>query len=441
MKKILYSANIAQLITLVWFGLVGITCRIIFIPFTFHNDIFFIHVFASKLAYNGIFDIYAYIKTNFANTLFKEGYNYYPPLAYFLLGIFHSFLKFFNLNFGVWINRFSEMMASGNYSSYLDIFKVPLSELCTYLFIMKTPYLIFDLSCILIFFAYFKNINLRLRVFKFWMINPVVIFGSYIFGHFDIILTCFLLFSLFLISKKRFYGTMIVLGLSVLLKSTPLILIFPVGFILGRNIKHSICLILAALAPIFITLVPFYLLNGNYMISSFFPLFLGGPGANYLDTVEFSIGKFIFVIGYFLIFYVILRKKQKCDPAEIISDSWKYYLSFILLTYFIKFAPVHHFQWVIPFLIIGIVKNKISAKVYFFQIICLFIYAINSRPLSGQLFLPLNPDFFYNLKGLPEFMNQYVKWGVVMRLARWGFHLCSLYIIGKIIFKPEVKSA
>ena len=36
-------------------------------------------------------------------------------------------------------------------------------------------------------------------------------------------------------------------------------------------------------------------------------------------------------------------------------------------------------------------------------------------------------------KGLPEYMNQFMKWGVVMRVARLLFDCCSIYMIWKIV--------
>jgi hypothetical protein len=35
-------------------------------------------------------------------------------------------------------------------------------------------------------------------------------------------------------------------------------------------------------------------------------------------------------------------------------------------------------------------------------------------------------------------MNQFLKWGIVMRLARLLFYGCSFFIIWKMMFKPEI---
>lgn len=441
MKSAIKKTRKKSLIAITSFAVLGYLLRILFMPLTLHSDIFYIHVFASKFAYLGVFNIYGYIKTNFANTLIKEGLNYYPPLAYFLLGIFHAIFKIFIPDFGEWINKISLMMSSGIYDHYLDIFKIPLPKLGTFIFVMKAPYLLFDVLCALILISYFNVKEMKLRAFKLWLFNPVIIFGSYVFGHFDVVLVFFLLTSFFLISKTRYYLAMLLLGMSVLLKATPIILILPIGLILGRNLSQTIKMILVALFPILLATIPFYFLNGNYMVSAFFPHFLGTAGANYIDTIEFTIGKCIFVLGYLLVFYVLVKKKRTEKHLLLFEDSWKYYLSFILLTYFIIFAPIHHFQWVVPFLIIAVVKKEISMKLYIFQMFFLFVYAINSKALSSQLLMPINPDYFYNLKGLPEYINQFFSWAIIMRLSRFLFDFCCLFIIYKLIFKPEVKSA
>jgi len=421
------------------FGLAGILLRAIFTPFAMHQDMLWIHMCASKMAHNAVFNIYGYIKSNFYMQIAGQGINYYPPLAYFSMGSVYFIVKPIIPGLGAWFDMYSNMTASGNYSAYLDLFKIPLTRLYSYISIMKAPYFVFDALCGIFLWKYFKTGADRLRAFKFWMINPVIIFGSYIFGQFDIAIAFFLLAALFMIKKGRSYLAMFIIGSAALLKSTPLLLILPLSIILGDDIKKIVRLFGIAVFPIIAVMAPFYFLTGNYMISAIFPNFLGKGGASPIDTIEFAIGKIIFIISYIIILVRIVTKKYRND--EIYIEAWRYMLGILLASYFILFTPIHYFQWVIPLLIIGIVSGKIPKDVYILQVVCIFVYAICSRPLSAQLFLSLNPDYFYNLKSLPEYMNQFMKWGIVMRSARFIFYCCSLYIIWKIIFKPEVKNA
>lgn len=425
--------------TVLIFGIMGLLLRIVFIPFTMHKDILWVHVCASKMAYHGVFNIYGYINTNFYSHVVSQGINYYAPFAYFLLGSFYFLVKPLMPGFGGWLDMYSKMAASGDFSNYLELFKIPFFNLCSYITVMKIPYIIFDLFCLVLLWRFFKNRDNKLTAFKFWMINPVVIFGSYIFGQFDIAVALFLLLGLILINKKRIYAGMFIIGCASLLKSAPLMLILPLSLLLGNNLKKRVLLLAAAALPIIAVMLPFYFLTGNYALTSLFPKFICAGGAKFIDTVEFLIGKGIFITGYIFIICGLIVKKDKGPEAGF--DAWRYMLGIMLLSYFIVYTPIHYFQWVAPLLIIGVANRNIPRSIYVFQIICLFMYAICSRPLSAQLFLPLNPEYLYNLKSLPEYMNQFMKWGIVMRVARLLFYSCSLFIIWKIIFNPEVECA
>ena len=428
-----------NIITLCGFGLLGLLLRLIFIPFTMHQDMLWIHMCASKMAYYGVYNIYGYIKAEFYSHIFSQGINYYPPLTYFLLGIFHCIVKPLMPGLGAWLDIYSGIAASGNYSNYLDLFKIPAIKLYSYVSVMKAPYFIADILCSVLLWKYFTNMTDKIRAFKFWMINPVVIFGSYIFGQFDIMVVLFLLMALYLMGKGRIYIGMFVIGCACLLKSSPILLILPLALILGRSAKERFLLLTSAATPILIVMSPFYMLTGNYALTALFPNFIHGGGASLLDTVEFSASKLLFAIVYVFIIARLIIKSERCDGAGF--DEWRYLLGIILLSYFIVFTPIHYFQWAIPFIIIGIVNKNIPRSVYLLQIACLFVYAICSRPLSGQLFTPVNPEYFYDMISIPEYMNQFMKWGVVMRVARLIFDCCSLYMIWRVIFKPEVKNA
>ncbi len=422
--------------TIIIFGVLGFLLRMIFIPFTMHNDILHTHMFASKLAYQGIYDIYGYIKVNFYETLAGKGLNYYPPLTYFLLGSFYVVVKPITSGFGNWMETVTQMSMLGDRQNYLELFSIPFNQLGYYISLMKVPYLLFDLLCAFVIMLYFKNAQESVRAFKLWMINPVVIFGSYIFGQFDIMLAFFLLLSLLLIAKRRLNIGMLIIGCSTLLKPSSLVLILPMSLLLGVNLKQAMKLMLISVAPILLVMLPFYISTGNYVLSAMFPIFVVKSGASIIDTIEFTIGKMIFITCYgLLVCRLVFWKKARYNLS---FDGWKYILCVMLLSYFIFYSPVHYFQWVIPLLIIGIVNGNIPRKIYVFQIVCLFLYALNSRELCWQLLLPVDPEYFYNLRGLPEFMNQFLKWGVVMRLARLLFYGCSFFIIWKTMFKPEI---
>lgn len=422
--------------------LIGIGLRLFFMPISLHADLLWIHVFPPKLAYEGVIDFYKYYMLNF-NTLANilHAY-YYGPLAYFLLGAFHFIYKLFLPSLSSWLNTYLNMLAAADVSHYLDLFSIPFGRLALYLTLLKLPYLIFDIVSMFLLITFLKKAYgaAPLQVAGLWLLNPAILFGSYIFGQLDIFITFLLVASLLFIYKGRFYVSVLCIGLAALFKPSPFILIPATVILLGRDKKHVLGLFFASLLPAIVSVAIFYPSSGTQIFMSLFPGFIVSKGANVLDTIEFSVGKLIFIVGYLFLLWKILDSKRNGRTVD--SDRlWRYFTVILLLSYFTVFTPVHYFQWVVPFLIIAVVSKTMPRWIYIVQMIFLFFYAINSRSLCMQLFLPLNPEFFFNLKSLPEYMCQFLNWGVVMRLSRWAFDICSLFIIYKLLFKTEEKSA
>lgn len=421
------------------YALVGIAIRLCFMPVTLHDDLLWIHAWPSKMPYQGVFDIYGYLKDNFSTTIIAKGTNYYPPLIYFTLGFFHAIFKNIVPGLGQWLNSYIDFAVSRSELNYLELFKIPFFKLAAYIALLKIPYSVCDFFCSMLLVRSCKTMQDALKAFSLWALSPVIIFGSYIFGQFDIIITTFLLLGYYLITKSRYTFAMFMVGISILFKPSFLVLLLPLSIMLGRDGKGIAKAFLVSLAPIIIVMLPFLIHNGSFMISALVPKFVVSASSDRIDTIELYIGKLIFMVGYaYTIVRLIQRRKVACDMADY---SWRNITGILLLSYLIVYTSIHYFQWVIPFLVIGIVNRKISPGIYALLTISLFLYAINSPWLSGRLFLPLNPDFFYHVRSFPEFMKQFIEWGIVMRLAKIVFYACCLRLVYKLIVKPEVINA
>ncbi len=83
------------------------------------------------------------------------------------------------------------------------------------LFLLKLPFLVFDLLTAVVLFKMHDSKEDALASVKLWLFNPVTIFSFYIFGRFEAIPVFFIAFSLLAVKQKRYLLSVILLGLCI----------------------------------------------------------------------------------------------------------------------------------------------------------------------------------------------------------------------------------
>ncbi len=81
------------------------------------------------------------------------------------------------------------------------------------LFLLKLPYLFFDIGTAIIIFNFFKEKNNGIRSCVLWLFNPVTIYAFYIFGRFESIPIFFIAAGLLAFKKKNIILAAILIGL------------------------------------------------------------------------------------------------------------------------------------------------------------------------------------------------------------------------------------
>src|SRR3990170_8189848 len=99
------------------------------------------------------------------------------------------------------------------------------------LFLFKLPYLAIEVLVIWLLLKLTEP-DRRLQVLVFWILNPIVIFSTYIFWRFDVITVSLLLAALYMAKKGWNNRAVAILGIAVLLRVYPIILILPFALIL-----------------------------------------------------------------------------------------------------------------------------------------------------------------------------------------------------------------
>lgn len=359
--------------------LIGLLIRLAFMPFALHGDLVGINKFAFLLTHRG------YIPSARMD---------YPPLAYFSIAFFQFLFRPFMSDFGYALDTGNPLWGES-------------PHLFRYLFLLKFPYLIFDFGIAFLLLRFLENREKRLMVFKLWMLNPLIIFTSYLHGQFDIMPTFLVALSLYYVWKGKLTVSLILLGLGASLKQFPLLFLIPALILLGRTKLQKFRLLLWAVVPYLLLTFPYWGAGGfRHVLTTG-----GGYDENVLELYV-GIGShrvYIFVIGYaiilaFLYFHSLTRSSkqafQKLLLAELVICLWFYATVF--------FHP-QWVVWIMPMLTLFVVGHRKLTTLYWMLIICVFVYFTLEWGglLTTWLFSPIDRVFFHSLIGPGEIVSYF----------------------------------
>ena len=94
-----------------------------------------------------------------------------------------------------------------------------------YLFTLKLPYLLLDISIAFILMRLFTNPADRKKAFTFWLFNPFSIALIYMYSNVDIIPVFLTIISLLLTFRKKLILAALFLGIAAGFKAYPLLLL------------------------------------------------------------------------------------------------------------------------------------------------------------------------------------------------------------------------
>lgn len=362
--------------------IIGLLIRFIVMPFAGHFDIRGINFGVYNLPYNHALNVYDNVEKSpvdyIVNVNFGREYFVYPPLTYFTLGSFMYLLKpLYGPNFASWIS------GNGNNINWV----LEHDNVFRYLFLMKIPYLVFDVGILALLFHLFKNRVDKNRLYFLWWLNPMSIFLIYLWGQFDVIPAYFTLLSLSLAINKKVLQSALALGIAAAFKNYPLMLLPILAVVSAKNIKTFFQTIVAGLAPYLISIIPF-------VRSEFFrdTVLISRHSQKLMDfriTIGGNDGLYPFFVGYTLIFFI---------SAYLIKGKLsKLYVPYIsVLLWYYSTVNFHHqwFLWIIPFLVYAVMIHK-ELSLLFVWIIFLFFFrlAVIQADVTFELFAWISSSF------------------------------------------------
>jgi hypothetical protein len=349
-----------------------------------------------------------------------------PPAIFFFLSFFYKLmLPFFPSEFFNFITSRTSFTPS---TFQLHALLQP--GINSVLFLSKIPFLLFDVFSAFLILHLFSDEAKALTAFKIWILNPVVIVVSYVYGQFDIFSVFFMILALYFLKRKRSAWAMLAIGIGGVFKIVTLALL-PLAAIsfwktmdretlkikLFKISRVTVLGLLPLLSiPIILLKVPQYYESVNFaqpVGSSFNGFFgktfytrgtVGQPFYSGLLSflLDFSITirtqiwiqDFIYFIPFVYTIVLLGAIYERQLPFE---KACKYFTVFLLAYYAFSLFHAQWFLWIQPFLILLIVENrKVFGKLLMLLIPLYFIYTFQwDADLTARLLTPIIPKALY----------------------------------------------
>lgn len=383
-------------------------------PFTVHPDLRAYDLGAYLISQKGqVFSFYDYLsRLDSENMLvqnFSVGFFIYPPLAYLIPAVFMAVLAPL-YNFA--INDLFLLRMESVYQNSLLFFN---------LFLLKIPYLVFDLLLGYLLFKLFNGEKGR-TAFKLWMLNPVTLYATFAMGQADIFPTFFIVLALYFALKSKNILAVAMLGLGGAFKLTPLLLLPIFVLLLENDTRNRLKLAVLGMIPYLVVVAPYLLTSPIYRQSALLAdqtqkmLYMKLPVSG-AESIS------VFALGYFLL--IFLTAKLSGQKEQL----WKLCFGVFLLFFSTTHYHPQWFLWMTPFLIWDLVLYGKKHLWYLggMFIIFVFLTLMFETSLHVGLLSPVFPQLI-DFPNIADSLNKSIDIFQYKSLARTLFASLSVIV-------------
>lgn len=342
---------VVQRVALVWAA--AILIRLVVMPFTLHMDAYQVYSRAAEAAY---------------------GNEWFGWTAQFLIQSFHNvwllvIRPLLPQSAAIWSDTASVVGVGASQEDY-DRF-LGYEHVHRAIFLMKLPYLVADLAC-----AYLLTrlvpVGRRLAVSAFWLLNPLVIYATAIYGRHDVLAILLVLLSLATARRMtdayRLTG-LVLLGLATLTRFFPVILV-PLYLLAFKRTNRQLVIAVAILAGMVGTVeLAGILATGTSPALEI--LSTHQHFQNWLDAalyLRFEDWIFLFPVAYVVGLLWISERGLTASEYPTVAAA-----GFLLLFGLTFFHP-HYSIWLVPFLALTIIDTPRLIVYHAIQVVCLLVY-------------------------------------------------------------------
>ena len=383
----------------------GMLVRLLFMPFVFQRDLLSTYQRAAETVFNK---------------------NIGADFQQLLTNMIHSAYLFVLKSIFPFIADYRDILLNqDNWSSWVQF--ISSENIFPTLFLFKLLYLFFDLGCIFLMLRLFYDgqPEKKLKIFKYWMFSPIVIFILYIFARHDVIGLFVALGALLLAKKERRYWSIIILAVAVALRFFPIMILPLLITYLVRKKRDYIVLIAIGLSG----LIAMEAFSNLYFGKSVIFSLLNAEHFNYIISAKLDLiihdKIYIYIAAYIIIILSFMRQKVKTFEL-LITYSGVVYLLYVAISYF----HPQYLLWSVPFVLFVSVKDKWLYYLHWAQFIFLMVILIYWGDLvTTFLFTPIDHRFFiFMIEPIP-LINRFYDSAKFVNIFRSIFTGISLWMI------------
>lgn len=384
--------------------LIGLLVRVVFLPFFFQRDILSTYQRAAQTVFNGVLG---------------------ADFQQFLTHLLHSAFLFISKFFVPAVSELSNILLnSDNWVSWIDFNNFEYVYRTLTLF--KLPYLFLDIAIMFILFRllYDGRPLQRLRVFKYWALNPLVIFVTYLFARHDIIGLFITLIALLLAKYGRKYWSIIFLGVAVALRFFPIMILPFLILYLAKKKKDYAILFSIGIAGLVGIEAFSYIYFGKSVIFSL----LNTQHFDYILSAKLDLiihdAIFIFIVAYALLVFSFIHQKKKTFTV-FLTYCGITYLLYVSLSYF----HPQYLLWAIPFMVLVFVRRN---SIYYYHLLqfalLMFVLIYWGDLVTKFLIAPIDINYALYTAGPIPIINRFYNPVKFVNIFRSLFTAVSLWI-------------
>jgi Gpi18-like mannosyltransferase len=427
----------------------GLLIRVLLAPWTEQRFDNYVNRLWCSLVYG--YDLYPFEPhMPFAYPLILR-YSFPPIWLYIILSLFPMWSMMSGYNFpeepaSLWKHGIDVNNIFESYRSFVPQ-ALPLLD-----FFFKLPNVMADVGIGYLLYKLAKNSKHEKAVLFIWLFNPYTIQISAVWGLFDPLCTFLAFYSVYLLSKRKFFLSAMFLSLGVATKMYPLFFLVPILIYvykeqgLGKSFKYFIISFFVGLL-IFGSFLLF--LGGLEFVYRLF-IFKASPdwyGRNHISGMTWMylftlfrwegnlpIFPLIFTPVYLGFNYIFWRGKNDFDSLVACLVS-------VLLVVYLSYTVVHpqYVFWVLPLMLYLAIKGKFSKRLYtiFSAIPLVFMYA-RYNPL--QFLSPVIIWEEWNYPPWSDIIHQ--LWPIIFNVVTLGFLVglfCFVSLFSLVSLKRHIK--
>lgn len=390
----------------------GVLIRLLVMPFTAHLDLYHIYSRAADAAYHGQWFDWG------SQLLIQMVHNVWLWLIKPLLPGAEP----------IW-SRTAAILGLGAQPGEFRVNFMNYALLPRALFLMKLPYLAADLATGYVL-TRIVTPERRRRVLALWLLNPLVIYTSVIYGRHDSIAVLAVVVSIWAASRGRRYAGLGLLGLGAVTRFFPFVLA-PFYVISYRRSRRELAVLAGGLIAIWAVMeIAVLALTGS---SPTLTLLNRYQHVDYLTDLvlpfRFNDQLFIFPAAYALLTVWFFDRDPvgSCDYAAAGSAV------FLVMFALVFFQPAYAI-WLVPLLALTIDRDSRLIGYHILQILLLGLFAMHwGTEMTTDLFLPLDPRGIGALPDPQTIVGAQIPADWFLGLVRSLFTALSLWMAYRIL--------